>query len=205
MKTLKHHEFVSIGSHSATHRIILLHGWGADADDLIPLGQSITQGLSHKFNIVSLRAPMKRPNGLGRQWYGLFPPNWNEAEMEVKRLVYTLKELSQIKIDQEKTILLGFSQGAAMAIDAGSNLNLGLIISCSGYPHPNFQPNNNTSPILISHCLQDDIVPPSSSKEIFRILKENSNIDCSLYEFDGLHQIHKDFIEIIRTRIREMF
>ena len=42
MKYDINHEFVSISSQTATHRIILIHGWGADADDLITLGTEIT-------------------------------------------------------------------------------------------------------------------------------------------------------------------
>jgi len=38
MKYDINHEYVSISSQTATHRIILLHGWGADADDLLKLG-----------------------------------------------------------------------------------------------------------------------------------------------------------------------
>ena len=37
------HEFVSISSQTATHRIILLHGWGADADDVFKLGKEIAE------------------------------------------------------------------------------------------------------------------------------------------------------------------
>ena len=36
------HEFVSISSQTATHRIILIHGWGADADDLLTLGKAVS-------------------------------------------------------------------------------------------------------------------------------------------------------------------
>jgi len=34
MKYAIYHEFVSISSQTATLRIILMHGWGADSDDL---------------------------------------------------------------------------------------------------------------------------------------------------------------------------
>ena len=41
MKYVIDHEFVSISSHMANHRIILIHGWGADADDLLSIGKDI--------------------------------------------------------------------------------------------------------------------------------------------------------------------
>ena len=40
------HEFVSISSQTATHRIILIHGWGADADDLLTIGKEIKENKS---------------------------------------------------------------------------------------------------------------------------------------------------------------
>ena len=47
MKYHINHEFVSITSQNATHRIILIHGWGADADDLIPIGKEIKENFIH--------------------------------------------------------------------------------------------------------------------------------------------------------------
>ena len=48
------HEFVSISSQTATHRIILIHGWGADADDLLTLGKEIKEKLNlDKLNSLS--------------------------------------------------------------------------------------------------------------------------------------------------------
>ena len=41
------HEFVRISSQTATHRIILIHGWGADSNDLISLGRGISDQINH--------------------------------------------------------------------------------------------------------------------------------------------------------------
>jgi len=37
-------ELISLNSDSATNRLILLHGWGADAHDLMPIGKLLTDG-----------------------------------------------------------------------------------------------------------------------------------------------------------------
>ena len=44
-----------------------------------------------------------------------------------------------------------------MAIDAGFKLNLGLIVACSGYPHPNCAVQK-CPPLIVSHGLFDDVV-----------------------------------------------
>ena len=122
MKYDIYHEFVSISSQTAKHRIILIHGWGADAHDLLSIGKEIIEISNLDFEVISLRAPGLHPNKTGRQWYGLYPPDWNEAENEVNKLLQTLNKLDSYKIPLKKTILLGFSQGGAMAIDAGLSL-----------------------------------------------------------------------------------
>ena len=204
MKSLIHHEYVSIGSQNSSHRMILLHGWGADAEDLLPVGKSIIHNSCFDFELISLAAPSFRLNDMGRQWYSLFPPDWNEAEIAVAKLLDTLKAFDMTKISLKKTILLGFSQGAAMALDAGLRVDLGLVISCSGYSHPRWQPIKN-NPVLLSHGLQDEIVPINASRDVSIRLRNKGNAHNKLYEYNCSHTIHPDFIEVIKLKIKQLF
>ena len=199
------HEFVSITSQTAKHRIILIHGWGSDASDLLPLAKAIIEKSKFDFEVISLRAPCLHPNNTGRQWYKLYPPDWNEAENEVNKLLLSLRKLTTYKIPLKRTILLGFSQGAAMAIAAGCQLDIGLIVSCSGYPHPNWKPGKNCPPILISHGSMDEVVPIIASKNIYQKVKSISDNICELNQFDGWHQIDSNLIYDINLKINELF
>jgi len=199
------HEFVSISSQTATHRIILMHGWGADSDDLLIFGKEITEKINLDFEVISLRAPGLHPSGQGRQWYGLYPHDWNGAEVQVKKLLGSLKKFDTNQISLRKTILLGFSQGAAMAINAGFELNLGLIVACSGYPHPNWDPGKKCPPLIISHGLFDDVVPIDASRTIYNKVKNKSSKFCELLEFDGFHQIDSNLINFISSNISNIF
>ena len=205
MKYDIHHEFVSISSQTATHRIILIHGWGADSDDLLTFGKEMTEKINLDFEIISLRAPGLHPSGQGRQWYGLYPHDWNEAEVEVNKLLVTLKKFDTDQIPLRKTILLGFSQGAAMAIDAGFKLNFGLIVACSGYPHPNWAPGEKCPPLIISHGLFDEVVPIDASRIIYEKVKSKSSEFCKLLEFDGFHQIDSNLINFVSLNISNFF
>ncbi len=205
MKYDINHEFVSISSHTATHRIILIHGWGADAGDLLYLGSEIKGKTNIDFEIISLRAPRSHPSGTGRQWYSLYPHDWEEAHHQVNNLLLSLKKFHTNQISLQKTILLGFSQGAAMAIDAGCNLDLGLIISCSGYPHPNWSPERDCPPMIISHGLMDQVVPISASRLIYEKVNGYSSNFCELFEFNGYHEISSNLIETIISRIKDIF
>ena len=199
------HEFVSISSQTATHRIILMHGWGADSDDLLTFGKEMNEKINLDFEVISLRAPGLHPSGQGRQWYGLYPHDWNEAEVEVNKLILTLKKFDTSQIPLEKTILLGFSQGAAMAIDAGFKLNFGLIVACSGYPHPNWSPGEKCPSLIVSHGLFDDVVPIDASRNIYEKVKNKTSKFCELIEFDGFHQIDSNLIDFINSKMSDIF
>ena len=205
MKYDINHEFVWISSQTATHRIILIHGWGADSDDLLTLGKEMTDKTNFDFEVISLRAPGLHPSGNGRQWYGLYPHDWNRAKIEVNKLLVTLKKLNTKQIPLTKTILLGFSQGAAMAIDVGFKLNLGLIVSCSGYPHPNWLPGEQCPPLILSHGLYDNVVPIEASRIIYKKVKSKSAEFCELIEFDGFHQIDSNLVDLISLRMPNFF
>ena len=205
MKYAINHEFVSISSQTATHRIILMHGWGADSDDLLIFGKEITEKINLDLEVISLRAPGLHPSGEGRQWYGLYPHDWNGAEVEVNKLLGTLKNFDTDHISLRKTILFGFSQGAAMAIDAGFKLNFGLIVACSGYPHPTWVPGEKCPPLIISHGLFDDVVPIDASRIIYEKVKSKSSKFCELVEFDGYHQIDSNLINFISSNISKIF
>ena len=113
MKHDINHEYVSISSQTATHRIILIHGWGADADDLLTLGKEITEKIDFDFEVISLRAPGLHPSGEGRQWYGLYPHDWNGAEGEVNKLLATLKNFDTDQISLKKNNFVRFLSGSS--------------------------------------------------------------------------------------------
>ena len=69
-----------------TDRLVLLHGWGATQDDLTPLGQHLADGHGRDLDVISLEAPEQHPQGTGRQWYGLFPPDWTAIPQAVSAL-----------------------------------------------------------------------------------------------------------------------
>ena len=67
-------------------RLVLLHGWGADGDDLRPLGNALNARMASTLEVVSLEAPTLQAQGSGRQWYGLFPADWDAVPAAVSQL-----------------------------------------------------------------------------------------------------------------------
>jgi len=102
------------GPAQAEQRLVLLHGWGADAGDLFELGELL---VGPEVSVVALQAPLPHPAGSGRQWYDLQQPGWPQLPGALHDLRRRLAVLQQ-SVPLQRTVVLGFSQGAAMAIHA---------------------------------------------------------------------------------------
>ena len=144
--------------------IVLLHGWGANQQDLEPL-------------IPYFRLPTHQfllPNGpfdhqltlTGKMWYSftgageLTDTSRQELAASREALLTWIRDLpSQTGVPLAKTWLLGFSQGGAMTLEVGLDLPLAGLIVMSGYLHPEISAPKVCPPIAILHGRQDEVVP----------------------------------------------
>ncbi|MCT0200173.1 esterase [Synechococcus sp. CS-1325] len=172
------------GPTQAEHRLVLLHGWGADADDLLDLGEQLA---GPEIALVALRAPERHPLGVGRQWYDLQQPEWPGLPPARDALRQRFLELND-SLPLERTVVLGFSQGAAMGLDVASALPIAGLIACSGYPHPGWAPEAPLTRVLLTHGDQDPVVPPAASVEVLRLLRQ-AGARADLLRFKGGHSI----------------
>jgi len=197
-------ELISLNSEFATNRLVLLHGWGADAQDLVPVGKLLTEGFQDRFEIVSFSAPQRHSNGSGRQWYPLYPHEWEQVPNAVLDLEKRLNNLCFEQIPLSKTLLLGFSQGGAMALELATRKKFGAVFALSSYPHPEWQPLKDIPPIFLFHGNMDEVVPREASQKSFDILSRNG-IKSDLYFFEGGHEINHDLIDHCRGIIKQQF
>ena len=186
------------GPSDAQQRLVLLHGWGADADDLLDLGELL---VGAQVSVVALRAPEPHPFGSGRQWYGLQPIDWSQLPGAREALQQRLAAMAG-SVPLQSTVLLGFSQGGAMALDVGSTLPLAGIVACSGYPHEGWQPAGGTAPVLLSHGREDPVVPFAASEEVQRRLQE-AGTAAELLAFEGGHTIEASVLPQISAFVRQ--
>ncbi len=193
-------QLLRVTSSTASFRLVLLHGWGADAEDLLPLGKELNRLNGNKIELVALRAPYLHPSGVGRQWYGLYPPVWEDVPSSILELKRRLISLSSSEIPLQKTVLLGFSQGGAMALATGCGLPLAGLIACSGYPHPDWIPPTNSPPILMFHGQEDEVVPLSGSHKLLSSFRMHE-LDAILVEFDGGHEIPQELLPRIQQAL----
>ncbi|MGA1303362.1 MAG: alpha/beta hydrolase [Cyanobium sp.] len=194
-----------LGPQEADRRLVLLHGWGADADDLLDLGSELLGSEATSVSVVALRAPLPHPGGIGRQWYDLGLPNWPELPLARTDLLARLQELSE-SVPLEHTTLLGFSQGAAMAIDVavGAGLPLAGLIGCSGYPHPDWMPQKPRMPILLTHGKEDPVVPYGACEALAKSLMDSGG-SVETLAFHGGHGIDPGLFPAMRAYLARVW
>ena len=197
-------EQLCLNSESATNRLVLLHGWGADANDLLPVGKLLTEGFKNRFEIVSFSAPQPHPSGLGRQWYPLYPHRWEKVPDAVLALENRINNLCFNQIPLNKTLLMGFSQGGAMALELASRNKFEGVFALSSYPHPAWNPKEDMPPTFLCHGDIDQVVPRAASEKSFEILKKNG-VESDLFFYEGDHEITYDLIKYCRGKIKQRF
>lgn len=178
-----------------TYGVVLLHGWGANAQDLVSLAPVL--GLpSVKF--ICPNAPYPHPfSEQGRMWYDLeTQAHLDDTRQELKSWLRSLPETLGIPL--HKMILGGFSQGGAMTLDVGHDLPLAGLICLSGYLHPHLAfEAADAKPTLMIHGIQDPVVPIQAA----RIAKEKltqSQWNVESHELEMAHTISPQALELIQ-------
>ncbi len=166
--------------------IIWLHGLGADGHDFKDIATQLRLPDSLGIRFILPHAPI-RPVTLNRgmlmrAWYDIYDLDKHAREDQTgiqnsqSALELIIQEQIESGIPAHKIILSGFSQGGALALYTGLRFGQPLagIIGLSTYlPLANTlaiekNPNNQTTPILLTHGIYDEILPlelAQSSKE----------------------------------------
>ncbi|QEY32285.1 esterase [Synechococcus sp. RSCCF101] len=188
------------GARPAQARLVLLHGWGADADNLMPLAEELLPDAGAAgVELLALRAPGRHPDGVGRAWYDLSSPVWDGLTASRDLLRQTLLDLGA-EIPLSRTAILGFSQGAAMAVDVACRLPVALILACSAYPHPEWSPPERIPPIWFSHGRQDPVVPEAAGRSLAEQLRGRGGA-VSWTDFSGGHAIDPSLLQPMRETL----
>ena len=194
--------------------VVVLHGWGAPGDDLLPLAEALARP-GVRFFVPA--APLPEVGG-GRAWWHLDPrtrpphaatdqlpagfrptPEVLAARAAVQALIAAIVE----RHAPTTVALVGFSQGAMLAIDvalAGAHA-IERVVAMSGVllmdsvsaltaPHAT-KPSTKASTkprFLLSHGRQDPVVPfPSGARA--KELLESQGFSVTWRPFEGGHEI----------------
>jgi len=162
---------------AARQLVVLLHGYGADGNDLIEIGRA-WQGLLPQAAFVSPHAP--EPCGqapTGRQWFNLTFRDPNERWIGVNKAAPVLEhfldaELARRNLPASALALVGFSQGTMMALHVGLR-RAAAPLAIVGYSGllvipPDLKPEalaaeiKSRPPVLLVHGDSDDLIPPQA-------------------------------------------
>ena len=149
--------------------IVLVHGYGADGNDLISLGQVWQQSLPDAA-FAAPHAPQRHPQSPGYQWFALDQMSNTETAQGAEAAAPALEsfieaELARTGVAADKLVLVGFSQGAMMALYTGLRRKVApaAILAYSGLlpgriPQPS--PAGAYPPVFLNHGDSDPVVPP---------------------------------------------
>jgi phospholipase/carboxylesterase len=159
----------------ATHALILLHGFGANGDDLLglagPLKATLSQfdaSLADNLAILCPHGPSPAPFGGGRQWFAdagwTFNDATGQAATHALLVEYVAAVSDSLNIPLTNIILGGFSQGGMQTLYTLPRLNPGLgggITLAGALTQPaSIRPEPAAlCPLLMLHGLADDVLP----------------------------------------------
>jgi len=156
-------------SGTARQLIVLVHGYGADGNDLIELGRHWQSALPDAA-FAAPHAPMPAPGTPGHQWFAIGNLSPQEVEPGAAAAAPALEafieaELAATGVPPGKLALAGFSQGSMMALYAGLRRTPApaAILAYSGLlagriPQP--PAAGAYPPVFLSHGDSDNVVPP---------------------------------------------
>ena len=161
---------------------ILLHGYGADGNDLIGLAPVLSSQLPH-VEFISPHAPFPcEMSPFGRQWFSLGDRSADAmlggARMAAQILDDFLNEqLEKSKLTPDRLALIGFSQGTMMSLFVGPRRSeqIAGIVGYSGrlLAEDLLKKEIKTSPpVTLIHGAADEMVPAEALQHAVKGLEE---------------------------------
>ncbi len=194
--------------------LVLLHGFGADELDLLP----VADALDPRLLTVSLRAPHEA-EPMGYAWFALDwrttppTPRVDEAEASRDALASFLPALvASTGADPARVFLFGFSQGAAMALAVAltrPDLLRGAVVHSARALPALARPERRAAPealarldALVLHGTEDDVIPVEAGREVRALLAPLLGERLTYREHDGGHFVTAESARDAATWIR---
>ncbi|MHA1559065.1 MAG: alpha/beta hydrolase [Alphaproteobacteria bacterium] len=153
----------------ASSLIVLLHGYGANASDLVPLAQAWRSSLPQTAFVVPDAPEPAGGNPFGRQWFPLSmgdPAKMREGveKVEAELDLFLDQALEARGLDNRNLALMGFSQGAMLALHIGLRRQgpIAAILAFSGVLAVPPPVRLAFPPVLLGHGAEDGLIPASA-------------------------------------------
>jgi phospholipase/carboxylesterase len=197
------------GTFPVKQLFILLHGVGATSSDLLPFAQQLSQAFPHAAFLLP-DAPFPFDGGsAGRQWFsirGITEQNRVSRVAEAMPALLALVRQAQNRFSvlQSDTALLGFSQGAIMALEfsIANDGVVGRVLAFSGRfaSLPEKAPELTT--LHLFHGEDDQVIPVALAYAAHERLAEISG-DATLDVASSIgHEAHHALIDCAIHRLQ---
>ena len=188
--------------------ILAIHGWGANAQDLLGLAALLHGG---RALVLCPQGPVAVPIGGGSHGYGWFPltPGAPPDLVAFKRGADALRAfvdgaVARYPVDPRKIVPIGFSQGGVMAYDLALR-DPGRFAGVAGLSSwlPDLlaesvskTPEHEGFPVLIVHGTQDPMLDVGKARESRELLRPFA-VALTYREFDMGHEIRPEALRVI--------
>ncbi|MEO0374955.1 MAG: alpha/beta hydrolase [Cyanobacteria bacterium P01_A01_bin.17] len=193
-------EFTGVPLEQAERIIVLLHGYGAQGDDLVGLENDLEAGERAAF--IYPAAPLVLESG-GLAWTQF---NGNGFESSYQQLLSFMNDLHNKYPDRPVTVG-GFSQGAMMASNllAEESLQIEGMLLYSPYLALARPPRTGASlpKVFLAHGRSDKVLAFSESEKMRQTLK-SKGYDVTWFPFEGGHTISPSVIRASNKFLRKM-
>ncbi|WP_417761569.1 alpha/beta hydrolase [Shewanella sp.] len=178
--------------------VILLHGVGSQGADMAPLASQWQQQIKDVLWLTP-NAPFYSDMGSGYQWFSLQgitnanrPERIQNARAAFDELLANLFNQYDIAPQHDRVVLIGFSQGAMMSLDAlvSAHWPLAGVVAFSGrLASPTPYQVKQAVPVLLVHGLSDPVVPHTESAAAATALSELGHQVSTQFEPELIHSI----------------
>ena len=190
--------------------LILLHGRGANEDDLLGLAEY----LDDRLFIISPRAPFPFQFGGGSTWYDILEVGKPEPRMFAESYRKLMQFFEDVKagypVDPAKIIFCGFSMGTMMSYSVAlthPESVLGVAANSGYIPEETelkFQWDRvQGKPFFVAHGRIDPVIPVSFGRRAKELL-EKARAEVTYREYDMGHQINEESLNDMMEWVRKL-
>ena len=197
------------------HLVILLHGYGADGNDLIGLAPALGPLMPDTVFYAPNAPQACEGNPFGYQWFpvsrldpALALAGVRSAAPDVDAFID--EKMAEHGLDESRTALIGFSQGTMMALHVGLRRATPLagIIGFSGMlagPEILADEIESRPPVLLVHGDQDEMLPHALSQRAAQVLQQ-TGLQVGLHIAEGIgHGINDTGLSVAARFLLDVF
>ncbi len=191
--------------------VFFLHGWGSDGNDLIQISHHWKNEMPNTTFLAPNGPEVCSGNPQGRQWFNILTDSNEIINVGLNNAFILLDKYIQVhlntyKLQKDNFFLVGFSQGAMLALFTSLRKKCKGIIGYSGaFLEKEIPKNFKKNDVLLVHGQKDNVVPIARMKSAEKkLITLSSSIETQVYK-DLEHSINEEGLALGSAFIKKRF